>query len=158
MRVSVLFVFFYMPVLHYFILYSTQYEVQSVSVYVLWTFGSPRRASVTHRCGCGWPGQVGRCVIQYHKACNTIHNTCNWYTPCMQTSVEEWWGGLTTAMEPEGGGMKDGGPRGGVMSPGLFYCLCCVERTSWKRNGRSRMLKTPENNNNSKIPWPQPWS
>lgn len=52
--------------------YCTQYEVQSVTVDVLWAFGSAHRASVTHGGGRGRPGQVGRGVVGHHKACRTI--------------------------------------------------------------------------------------
>lgn len=41
----------------------TEYEVQPVTVDVLWAFGSAHRASVTHGGGRGRPGQVGRGVV-----------------------------------------------------------------------------------------------
>lgn len=54
-----------------------------------------------------------------------------------QTGGQDSQGGgdqLTCAVEPEGGGVEDGSPGGGVMSSGLLQGLSRVEGTSWRRN------------------------
>lgn len=67
------------------------------------------------------------------------HSGLSTMSVCRRREEEEEGGGaLTCAVQPQGGGVEDGSPGGGVMSSGLVHRLCCVEGASWTKRRTER--------------------